>query len=106
MDVTLSAKKTAIRDWYPEDIIAALRKKGWSLRKLSIAMGLSEHTLKSVMHRPYPKAEKIIAEVLGEKPETIWPARYAKRNFTPVLPPSLQNSVRKRFSNTEMTVPA
>lgn len=100
MDVSLSVKKTATSNWHPADIVAALQKKGWSLRQLSLAMGLSEHTLKSVMSRPYPKAEKIIAEVLGEAPEAIWPERYAKRNFTPVLPPSLKNRVRKQVLHT------
>ena len=100
MDASLGEKKTANSDRHPADILSALKKEGWSLRKLSIAMGLSEHTLKSVMNRPYPKAEKIIAEVLGEEPETIWPERYAKRNFTPVLPPSLKNRVRKPVLHT------
>lgn len=29
-----------------------------------------------VMHRPWPAAEKIIADFLGVLPQTIWPSRY------------------------------
>jgi Ner family transcriptional regulator len=31
------------------------------------------------MHRPYPRAERLIAQAIGVPPETIWPARYAER---------------------------
>jgi len=42
--------------------------------------------VKEALNRPYPKAERIIAAAIGIAPEVIWPERYAKRNFTPVLP--------------------
>lgn len=85
MSVVTSTKKTAGADWHRADVIAALHKKGWSLRALSLANGLSEHTLKTALGAPYPKAERIIAAAIGLEPESIWPERYAKRNFTPVL---------------------
>ena len=66
-------------DWHTADIKAAIEKTGWSLRQLSLKHGLAPNTMKAALERPYPKAERIIAEVLGLKPEDIWPERYAKR---------------------------
>ncbi|MFZ6748552.1 helix-turn-helix domain-containing protein [Undibacterium sp. Ren11W] len=85
MDALNNSKKTAQADWHRADIVAALHKKGWSLRQLSVQNGFAERTLNGALERPYLKAEKIIAQAIGLAPESIWPERYAKRNFTPVL---------------------
>lgn len=79
-------EKNPTVDWHRADVVAALRKQGWSLRKLSEAAGLNAGTLKSALDRPYPKAERIIAAAIGIEPEAIWPSRYEKRNFSPVFP--------------------
>lgn len=94
MDALNSSKKTAQADWHRADIVAALHKCGWSLRQLSIQSGLAYRTVNSALDRPYPNAERIIAAAIGVTPETIWPERYAKRNFTPVLTlfPTARNS--------------
>ncbi|MCW3478807.1 helix-turn-helix domain-containing protein [Neisseriaceae bacterium JH1-16] len=84
---TPSAAKKAAHDWHRADIVAALHKKGWSLRRLSLEVGLSAGALNNALDRPWPKAERIIAAAIGEAPETIWPSRYEKRHFKPVLPP-------------------
>ena len=63
-------------DWHKADIKAALDKAGWSLRQLSLYHGLHEGCMRVALARPYPKAERIIANVIGEKPEVIWPSRY------------------------------
>ena len=76
-------KNTA--DWHCADVVAALKKVGWSVRALSIASGLGPNTFKNALSQPYPKAERIIADALGMKPEEIWPQRYAARNFRPTL---------------------
>ena len=85
MSVANTPKKSATDDWHRADIVAALRKQGWSLRELSRQNGLSEGTLKSALDRPYLKAEGIIAKAIGITPEDIWPQRYARRHFKPVL---------------------
>ncbi|NWK80330.1 helix-turn-helix transcriptional regulator [Aquitalea sp. LB_tupeE] len=79
-------KTTPHEDWHRADIYAALRKKGWSLRQLSLTFGLSQNTLRTALDRPWPKAERIIAATIEVPPETIWPSRYAAR-ATPELPP-------------------
>lgn len=85
MDTLNVPKKSATEDVHRADIVAALHKKGWSLRALSVKSGLAAGTLRAALERPYPKAERIIAVAIGVKPEALWPTRYAKRNFTPVL---------------------
>jgi len=83
---TLAATKKTAEDWHRADIVAALHKKGWSLRQLSKEAGLSAGALNNALDRPWPKAERIIAAAIGEAPETIWPSRYEKRHFKPVFP--------------------
>lgn len=69
-------KKASPQDWHPADIKAALEKKGWSLRRLSMHYGLSPWTLKQALANPYPNGERLIAAAIGVKPQTIWPSRY------------------------------
>ena len=71
------------KDMHHQDIMAAIRKKGTSLAELARHHGYKNpRTLNSVFRAPYPKAERIIAEFLGVKPEEIWPTRYQdKRGF-------------------------
>ena len=83
MSVFNELKKTA--DWDRADILCALRKKGWSLRALAKEGGVSYNTLKSVLDKPYPKMERLVANAIGVAPEIIWASRFAKRNYKPVL---------------------
>lgn len=79
-----SVKKPARDDWHPADIVAALHKKGVSLRQLALDHGyVSGSTLSGAMVRPYPKAEAIIAKAIGVKPEDIWPSRYGEGGRRP-----------------------
>ena len=72
-------------DWHRADIIAALKKQGWSIRALAAQANVHPSTLYGALVKPYPKSERVIADALGLKPEQIWPQRYAARNFHPVL---------------------
>ena len=61
MSTLNNTKKTAV-DWHREDIKAALAKKGWSLRQLSLQTGYSNaDTLKNALDRPWLKGERLIA---------------------------------------------
>ena len=68
-----TSKKT---DWHRADIVAALWKRGWSLRRLSVHHGYAHATLGHALKSPYPKAERAIAEAIGVAPWEIWPTRY------------------------------
>ncbi len=84
MNTLLTAKKqpsktsTAPQDWHKADIKAALEKAGYSLRGLSLSRGMSPGYYRETLHRPNPKAERELAEILGKAPQEIWPSRYEK----------------------------
>lgn len=65
------------KDWHPADIIAALRKRGTSLARVSREAGLASSTLANALTRPWPKGEWLIATKLELHPSEIWPERYA-----------------------------
>ena len=65
-----------MKDWDSCEVVCAMRKRGTSIRRLSIEAGLHPDTLKAATNRKYRRGEKIIADALGLKPEDIWPSRY------------------------------
>ena len=66
-------------DWHRIDIVAALHKRGVTMRGLSEGAGLKPDTLKNALHRSYPKGERIIANALDMEPANIWPSRYLRK---------------------------
>ncbi len=76
MNTTNTHKKPVVTDWHKADIKAALEKCGWTLRRLSQARGMSVNYLANALERPLPKAEALIAEVIGARACDIWPSRY------------------------------
>ena len=72
-------------DWHRADIIAAVKKRGLTIRALAEQANVHPTTIYGALIKPYPKSERVIADALGLKPEQIWPQRYAARNFQPVL---------------------
>ncbi|MGG5216325.1 MULTISPECIES: helix-turn-helix domain-containing protein [Rahnella] len=66
------------KDWHQADIIAAIKKKGTTMAAVSRRAGLSSSTLSNVLTRKWPKGERLIAETIGVKAETIWPSRYTE----------------------------
>lgn len=79
METSISQNNTPPQDWHRADIVAALRKAGWSLRRLSRYHGYEAGSLGQALKRPWPRAERLIAEAIGVSPEAIWPTRYARR---------------------------
>lgn len=69
-------KPHTIQDWHPADIVAALKKSGWSLRKLSETNGYNPGSLARSLRHPWPQAERVIAQAIGVHPAVIWPTRY------------------------------
>ncbi|MCL2830737.1 MAG: helix-turn-helix domain-containing protein [Betaproteobacteria bacterium] len=70
-------KKTSQQDWHPADVIAALRKNGYSLSRLAHLHGLRcASGLSAALVRSFPKGERRIADALGVHPMAIWPSRY------------------------------
>jgi Ner family transcriptional regulator len=63
-------------DMHRADIVAALRKKGWTLSRLSIHHGYIRTALGNCLRCSWPHGQRLIAEALGVKPWEIWPSRY------------------------------
>lgn len=64
-------------DWHPEDIKAAIRKKGATLVDIAADAGVSKQTVSAAIERrASERVDLKIAEFLGVKPHQIWPSRY------------------------------
>ena len=61
-------------DWHPADVVAALRKRGSSLRQVGIAHGYRQ--IQNVLTRPWWVVEQLVAQELDLTPDQIWPSRY------------------------------
>ncbi|MGC3961922.1 MAG: helix-turn-helix domain-containing protein [Rhodocyclaceae bacterium] len=65
------------QDWHPADILAALHKKGITLRSLALRYGLSDSsTLSKAMLHSYPASERRLAEAAGIPVHVMFAARY------------------------------
>lgn len=53
-----------------------LQLRGTNLAKLAEEHGLSRNAVARALHRPYPRAERIIGTALGVAPSDLWPDRY------------------------------
>lgn len=69
-------KKPSSQDWHKADILAAVKKTGCSITKLSRLNNLSDSVVAQALLKPYPKSERIIANHLGLTVQSIWPSRY------------------------------
>lgn len=70
-----------------EDIKAAVRKRGTTLKDLALQGGLSESACRKALDVPSPRAEALIAKCLKKPVHEIWPDRYdtrGGRRFTKV----------------------
>jgi Ner family transcriptional regulator len=61
-------------DMHPADVIAALHKRGTSLRKIAQENGYS-HIQRVLTHR-WLAAEQLVAKALDTSPQALWPSRY------------------------------
>jgi Ner family transcriptional regulator len=67
-------------DWHPEDVKAAIRKKGSTLSDLATRAGVSKQTVSAAIERrASERIDLLIADFLGLKPHQIWPSRYTAK---------------------------
>lgn len=96
--------KTQPQGWHPADIVAALRKRGWSLRRLSVHHGYSPTVLARALRVPWPKGEALIAATLGMAPTELWPERYGadgcSRRRPGYLPLAVKDTGAARVRNS------
>jgi Ner family transcriptional regulator len=74
MSMTTNKSTPLQEDMHPADVIAALRKRGTSLRKIAIENGYSH--IQRVLTSPWLAAEQLVAKALDTRPEELWPSRY------------------------------
>lgn len=70
------------RKWDRHEIYAAIKRKGSSLRRLSLASGLNASSCCKALRTSLPSGEAAIADFLGVTVQELWPDRY------PTLPTS------------------
>ena len=72
-----TVKKTSREDWHPADIVAALHKRGYTLRDIARAEGLTDSsTLSKAMVTSYPAGERRLAKYAGVSVQEMFPTRY------------------------------
>jgi len=64
--------------WHPEDIKAAVRKRGKTLAQLGRENGVDPSTPRLAARRPCYTGEQIVAGFLGIPPQELWPDRYSE----------------------------
>lgn len=84
-------------DWHPEDIKAAVRKRGYTLTALGASNGLSRQAMSLVLVRPWAEAEDVIARFLDVPPAKIWPSRYNSNGSRKQPQPKSNRQRRTRF---------
>ena len=62
--------------WDVIRIKAELQRRGLSLAELSRRNGYHANSAARALRVSWPEMERIIADALDEKPETLWPERY------------------------------
>lgn len=63
-------------DWHPEDIKAAIRKRGETLTSLGRRCQIDQRLISLALIYPHKAAEAAISGFLCVPAHTIWPSRY------------------------------
>jgi Ner family transcriptional regulator len=74
--VNTNLNSERVQPWHPADIIAAVRKHGTTLQRLSREHGFSVFTMNKAVRQCFPACHDIIARVIGEPRQQIWPQFY------------------------------
>ena len=86
-------------DMDPEDIKAAIRKKGRTLAGLGAQIGLTRQAMTRTITIPNARNEKIISRVIGKPACEIWPSRYHPNGARRKPQPSANYRSSYRFGN-------
>ncbi|MBP6636035.1 MAG: helix-turn-helix domain-containing protein [Sulfuritalea sp.] len=76
MKPTHRPKKASSKDWHPADIVAALHKRGITLRQLAGMHDVSHTTINKALRGRCAPSEKRISDAIGIAAHKIWPSRY------------------------------
>lgn len=70
--------------WHPQDIIAAVRKRGTSLQALGRRHGFAINTFNKALTHRFPNAHAIISDYIKVPRNALWPEWYDE-NDRPLL---------------------
>lgn len=90
---------TASKGWNRHTILAELRSRSMTLEGLARTYDVSVSGVKHIWTRPNEKAERAMADFLGEPVELLFPKRYPKRGnriFRPVPPKQRPDAPKAR----------
>ena len=87
------------QDWHPEDIKAAVRKRGTTLAAIGRRMGKRRNAVGQALDKPRKAAEIAIAEVLDVHPKVIWPSRYNADGTRKTPQPTTNYRAQARLGN-------
>ena len=62
--------------WHPEDIKAAIRKRGVTMSELGQAMGVDHRAASKALAEPFTKGEVAIAQYLDVPVQLLFPTRW------------------------------
>lgn len=62
--------------WHPADIMAAVRKRGSSLRRLGVDHGFNPDTFRKALTKQMPGAHQVISRFIGIPVHQLWPQFY------------------------------
>lgn len=85
------------KDWHPADIKASLAKKGYTFARIAREYNYVLNSPNTVLWRPWSTMERIVADIIGVAPQTIWPSRYNQKGQhlgtkkTVTNPPTVRN---------------
>lgn len=91
--------KKASKDWHPADIKASLAKAkdGYTFARIAREYNYVPNSPNTVLWRPWSTMERIVADIIGVAPQTIWPSRYNQKGEhlgtkkTVTNPPTVRN---------------
>jgi Ner family transcriptional regulator len=88
------------RDWHPEDIKAAIRKRGRTLSQLGARHGITRQVMANALIYPHAAAEVVIARFIGVPAHRIWPSRYNSNGERKKPQPTVNYKTRRRFGKS------
>jgi Ner family transcriptional regulator len=66
-----------ILGWHPQDIIAAIKKQGWTHQRIADHLGVSRSTVSLCLKTgSSPAVRGFVAQLVGVSEQEIWPCRF------------------------------
>lgn len=87
--------------WHPEDIKAAIRKQGVTMRRLAEMNGFHFTYMSHALSRPCPAAQRTIANFLGVSRHALWPDFYDENDNR--LPSNKQDTIVNKMNRRQMS---